>query len=106
MVCKEMKNKSIFLSHISQEVCVADEPQMENAMIAVERIGHYSTFDVIADDDGNFPSLIDVVKAIKAEMGWELKSCISAARMALDFAKDGVSLNLAHVIETTVYVGE
>ena len=75
-------------------------------MITTEREGFISTFDVIADDDGNFPSLIDVVKAIKAEMGWELKSCISAARMALDFAEKGISLNLAHVIETTVYVGE
>ena len=75
-------------------------------MITIERTGHYSTFDVIADDDGNFPSLVAVTKAIKAEMGWDLKSCVSAARMAIDWASKGESLNLAHVIETTVYVGE
>tara|TARA_B100000963_G_C22590983_1_gene655474 strand:- start:357 stop:566 length:210 start_codon:yes stop_codon:yes gene_type:complete len=67
-------------------------------MITIERNGFTSTFDVIADDDGNFPSLIDITKAIKTEMKWDLRSCVAAARMALDFAKGGVSLNLAHTV--------
>lgn len=43
----------------------------ENTMITIEREGHVSTFDIIADD-GNFPLLITVTKAIKAEKGMSL----------------------------------
>lgn len=67
-------------------------------MITIERNGYTSTFDVIADDNGNFPSLVAVTKSIKAHMGWDLRSCVSAARMALDFAAKGISLNLAHTV--------
>lgn len=65
-------------------------------MIVVEIENGNFTFDLIDLGDG-LPSLVQVTKEIKAQLGWALSEAVPAARMAIDFAQNGQSITFSSI---------
>lgn len=67
-------------------------------MIVVEIENGNFTFDLIDLGEG-LPSLVEVVKEIRAQLKWELAVAVPAARMAIEFAEFGESITFTNNVK-------